>query len=717
MSEPLIRSPRTLKRWTAPCFAGAGAIVALLMLAAALPAPFARLENFAADTMQRLSPREPSAAPVVVVDIDEESLSRHGQWPWPRTVVADLVTALQDLGASAIALDMVFAEPDRTSPSRLIPEWAQRFGFQASAMPSPLPNHDAVLAEAFARGRVVAGLAPIDDVRVGLPERVAAFAVIGSANFEQIPHFKGAVVNVPVLDAAADGHGSFSIKAGTDEITRRLPMLAFVGGRLVPSLALEALRVLQDEDTFKVRAERVGETLTGYTVRVGDIDVPLDADGSLRLRFPAPRSSRTVSAWRLLDSDHRAELRDEVKGAAVFVGTSAVGLSDLRPTPMTPFEPGVDLHAIALEQALTGKHLVRPVWASGAERSVALLLGLAVALAGALAPFGVSALMAASTIVVPSLIAWAAFTRADLLFDPTLPSLSVALGFAGAILVRYAGTERASRRLRAAFTHYLSPDLVAALANDPGRLKLGGESREMTFLFTDLEGFTAMTEAAGAEALVQLLNDYLDGMCSIAMEHGGTVDKIVGDAVHVMFNAPLDQPDHPERAVRCALALDSFAEAFKLRQRAAGIAFGITRIGVNTGMAVVGNFGGSRRFDYTAHGDAINTAARLEAANKTLGTRICIARATVERVSTHVFRPVGTLMLKGKSVGVDVFEPATQPTGALANYLDAFGRMVAGDAGALQDLLSLHAADPNDPILALHARRIRAGECDALMAA
>jgi adenylate cyclase len=242
----------------------------------------------------------------------------------------------------------------------------------------------------------------------------------------------------------------------------------------------------------------------------------------------------------------------------------------------------------------------------------------------------------------------------------------------------------------------------------------------MTFLFTDLEGFTSLTEGADPQDIVLWLNAYLDGLCRIAMEHGGTVDKIVGDAVHVMFNAPLDQPDHAERGVRCALAIDAFAQKYSDDYKARGIAFGVTRIGVNTGPAVVGNFGGSRRFDYTAHGDAINTAARLESANKALGTRICVARATADKVAGIAFLPIGTVMLKGKTQGVDVFAPHRESADAgdwSALYRDAFARMLNGDDAGSQALIALHERHPDHPILALHARRIRAGERLAPMAA
>lgn len=722
-----------LSRRLIPVVAGLALVLALVALRLAAPAAFERPRQAAFDSVQRLSPRTSAGAAIRVVDIDEESLKRHGQWPWPRYQVAELVAALQDLEAGAIALDMVFAEADRTSPARLVPDWTRRFGFRAADPEAALPDHDAALAAVFARGRVVAGFALTREPEAagatlltlrgsGEAEEAAAlrgpgFAVIGGDPRLTVPRFTGLIPNLPDLDAAAAGHGSFSIAAGSDEIIRRLPLLAVIGDRLVPALALEALRVMQDEATIKVRAERDGATLTGYTLRVGEVDLAVDATGALALHFPEARTTPTIPAWRLLDPDGRAALKSEIQGRAVFVGTSAVGLSDLRPTPMTPFEPGVNLHAMALDQVLSGQALSRPAWAPGAEIVAATLLGLGAALACGFGSLRGAGLGTALLAPVPAFAAVALFARAGLLIDPILPTLGLLAGHAGGSLARYAGSERAAMRLRSAFTHYLSPDLVAVLASDPGRLKLGGESREMTFLFTDLEGFTAMTEAAGAEALVNLLNAYLDGMCSIAMAHGGTVDKIVGDAVHVMFNAPLDQPDHAARAVACALALDAFAEAFRADRRAEGVPFGATRIGVNTGRAVVGNFGGTRRFDYTAHGDAINVAARLEAANKVLGTRICIARTTCDGVTGTAFRPVGILMLKGKSVGVEVFEPMSRNDAALTAYREAFGRLVTGDEGGAETLLRLHADNPKDPILALHARRIRAGERSVRMAA
>jgi adenylate cyclase len=715
---------RFTRRRALPAIVGFLVLAALLGARGLFPDAFERARLFVFDTLQRAAPWEAASTEVRIVDVDEASLKRLGQWPWSRSTLADMVRALQDLGAKAIAFDVVFAEPDRTSPALLAKQWEQSFGWRAPAgAAAALPDYDGELAAAFARGRVVTGFALLAEANGAAPGSNASFATIGGDPAATVQNFRGAVANLASLDAAAAGAGSFTITAARDQIIRRLPLLFALDGKLVPSLALETLRVAADEDTIGVRAERNGgpsSPVTGYTVRIGDYEAPLDVDGSMLLHHGPRPAESTISAWRLLDPAQRASLSRAFEGHIALIGTSATGLSDLRSTPLNPLEPGVNLQARAIEQILSRHFLSRPAWAGGAEFIAAALLAGALVLLAAFAGLRTAALATASCLTLIVGATWVAFSRAGILLDPSLIVSAVTSAAIATSLARYFIADRDAARLRSAFTHYLSPALVEALARDPGRLKLGGEQREMTFLFTDLEGFTSLTETSDPEQLVAWLNAYLDGLCRIAMEHGGTVDKIVGDAVHVMFNAPLDQPDHAERAVRCALAIDTFARGFEAEQKTRGVHFGATRIGVNTGVAVVGNFGGARRFDYTAHGDAINTAARLESANKALGTRLCIARATVDKARAMAFLPIGTLMLKGKAQGVEVFAPDCEGADAgswSAAYLDAFARMLNGDETGSARLLALHERHPDHPILALHARRIRAGERSVRMAA
>lgn len=272
---------------------------------------------------------------------------------------------------------------------------------------------------------------------------------------------------------------------------------------------------------------------------------------------------------------------------------------------------------------------------------------------------------------------------------------------------------QAAEQAQANLARYFSPNLAKQLADDPTSLDLSGERRELSFLFTDLADFTPLVEKLEPALIISMLNEYLDGITRIVFEHQGTVDKVVGDAVHSMFGAPLEQPDHAERAVRCAMAIDAFCEAFRQRQITAGIPLGVTRIGVHTGPAIVGNFGGELYFDYTAHGDVINTTARLESANKPLGTRICVSSDAVAHIPDFSGRPVGALMLKGRSSGLRVYQPLTPSEAeAPANqaYREAFGLLESGDPKAGQAFAAVVGNYGEDPLATFHLKRALAGE-------
>ncbi len=264
-----------------------------------------------------------------------------------------------------------------------------------------------------------------------------------------------------------------------------------------------------------------------------------------------------------------------------------------------------------------------------------------------------------------------------------------------------------AERAQAMLARYFSPNLARSLAADASAL-IGGKRREIATLFTDIAGFTSLVETIETTTLSELLGEYLSGMTEIVFEHEGTVAKIIGDAIHVLFGAPSDQPDAPERAIRCALALDDWAEAFRRDWNARGIAFGVTRIGVHAGPAIVGNFGGGRLFDYTAYGDTINAAARLEAVNKTLGTRICVSAAAAERAGDFVGRPVGDLMLRGRSEPLRAYEPV-RDTDAARGYAEAFAKLEARDPMAVAAFAGLVGARPDDPLAHFHLKRLLNG--------
>jgi adenylate cyclase len=269
-----------------------------------------------------------------------------------------------------------------------------------------------------------------------------------------------------------------------------------------------------------------------------------------------------------------------------------------------------------------------------------------------------------------------------------------------------------AERAQALLSRYFSPNLAERLATDPDAVDLSGQRRDITSLFSDIAEFTTTIEVLDLEIIAPLLNDYLGGMTDIVFAHGGTVVKIVGDALHVVFGAPTDQPDHAARAVACALELDVYAQAHQARWRERGVVLGITRVGLEAGPAIVGNFGGDKFFEYNAYGDVVNTAARLEAANKQLGTRICVGESVASRVPGFRGRPIGDLVLRGRKEPLHAFEPLPPEifeASATGAYLEAFAKLEAEDPTAIPAFAALLGLHSEDQLVGFHLRRLLNG--------
>ena len=277
---------------------------------------------------------------------------------------------------------------------------------------------------------------------------------------------------------------------------------------------------------------------------------------------------------------------------------------------------------------------------------------------------------------------------------------------------------RAAEHAKTVLSRFFSPIVAQTLAENPECLKPGGERRVATFMFTDLADFTPLVEGSETEAVVDLLNEYIDNVTRIIFKHDGAVNKVVGDAVHAIFGAPLDDPEHARKAVACALAIDAFALEFKQKKNDEGIPLGVTRIGINSGPAILGNFGSESFFDYTAHGDAVNVAARLENANKHLGTRICVSQSVVDQIEDFKGRPAGTLLLKGKSEPLKAYEPLSDERyddPATAAYVEAYSKLEKSDPVARQAFAALLGKYDEDPLTLFHLGRTIAGENDAVI--
>ncbi|NIA69920.1 adenylate/guanylate cyclase domain-containing protein [Pelagibius litoralis] len=709
---------------------GLSLLLPLLALRVWDPAPLEILRLKIFDLYQIAQPREPTMQPAIIVDIDEESLAEIGQWPWPRTEVARMVAQLREAGAVAIAFDVVFAEPDRTSPA-LYAESLGGLEPEVAAALRALPSNDEVLARELAQTRLVLGQSGYHRNVTGkesAPQPKVPLATIGGDPRPYLFRFPALVRNTPVLDEAAPGRAVFNLVPGSDGVVRRVPAFVVAAGEIVPSLTVELLRLATGGNAFAIKTNEAG--ISAFVV--GGVEVPTDRHGRLWMYYAKSRPELYVSARELLAGSVPTE---RLAGKLVLIGTSAAGLFDIKATPLQDRVPGVEVHAQMLEMILSGQLLLRPNYALGAE----LLMLAAVALTMiALVPV----LGAALTLLLGALVAaalwtasWFLFTGEGLLIDVAYPLIGSFAVFTLLVFTNYLREEGRRQRVRSAFRQYLSPTLVDQLANEPDRLVLGGESREMTVLFSDVRGFTSISERLQdrPQELTRLMNRLLTPLTAEIMENNGTIDKYMGDAVMAFWNAPLPDADHVFNACKAALAmleaLERLNEALVQEAREAGGGEAMCMnvgIGINTGTCVVGNMGSEQRFDYSVLGDAVNLASRLEGQCKTYGASIILGEATAAVLGTEgVLVELDMIRVKGKREPQRIFAllggaalpdaPALMDgndvratTGGIAEVLAAYRaqdwdralQMIDGLAGRRLALLDL------DVFLPMYRRRI-----------
>ncbi|SFR07337.1 CHASE2 domain-containing protein [Poseidonocella sedimentorum] len=617
------------------------------------------------DSYQRAAPRPyDPGAPVHVIDIDDRALALYGQWPWPRTYLAALADKLFAHGAVAVGFDMLFAEPDRTGR-------VERPGPDLSpAAPLPLPSppppdNDARLARAIAAGPSVLGLAGSSGpVEAGAPPRPkAGIAVTGETAGAALTRFPAALPLLPALGEAASGIGLISLGAGGDDTLRAVPMVADLGGVLVPAFSAELLRVAQGAGGYVLRtSEASGEGAGGAAVaavalRVGAAEIPLLPDGQLRLYLAGHRDARLTSAADLLQAPAPdAAITPRLEGRIVLVGASATGLGDLRSTALGARVPGVIVHAEIIEQIAAGAFLRRPDWARGAEVAAILLAGLLVTLAlVAGRPLLALGLLLGTAGAAIGGSLWA-FAGARLLLDPLFPALTAVAIFLPGAALGFAAKDRARRRVRARFAYFLPPGLVDQIAEDPeASLTPQGAERELTVLFVDIRGFSALTEAMPPADVLRLVNTYLSAVSDALVATGATIDKFMGDAVMAFWNAPLPQPDHRARALGAIGALEDALARINDTLMAQGLPALDIAIGVNTGPASVGLMGSRDRLSYTCVGDSVTLAARLEGLTRLYGTRSCVGPESLAGMpDTLIAVELDRIAVKGRSAAQPV---------------------------------------------------------------
>ncbi len=654
---------RRLARW-ARQFGVARAVCLLLLLAlvplrVADPRPLEEVRLRTFDLFQVLRPREQTSRPVVIVDIDEKSLKEIGQWPWPRTVVADLINRLNAMGAATIGFDVIFAEPDRLSPA-VAASTFRGLDAETRAKLAGLPSNDEVLAEAIKQAHVVVGQAgaatpvPRSEAEMTLQ---TGFAVKGPDARPFLVTFPGLLRNVLPIEQAAAGRGLFSLNPERDGIVRRVPVVMVAQDILVPSLSLEMLRVASQSSAILVRTDEAGVQSVG----VPQFELPTDRYGQFWVYFNKHDPERYVSAADVL---HGRVPADRFDHRLVLIGTSAIGLLDTKTTPVEPAMPGVEVHAKILENVLTNTLLTHPNYAIGAELVAAIVFGLAIITAAPLLP--ASIVIALGIILIAGLFAlsWYLFAFQSLLIDFTYPLMSCWLIYLVLSFVNYFREQKQRQQIRSAFGFYLSPHLVEQLARSPERLVLGGEERRMTILFSDVRGFTTISEhyKDDPQGLTHLMNRFLTPMTNAIIERKGTIDKYIGDAIMAFWNAPLDDAEHEANACDAALEMLTRAEAlnaeFKREADATGGVYMPLRVGIglNTGPCVVGNMGSDFRFNYSVLGDTVNVASRLESRTKDYRLSLVIGSRTAEGVKDRfATMEIDLIQVKGKKQPEAVF--------------------------------------------------------------
>ncbi|HWG05070.1 MAG TPA: adenylate/guanylate cyclase domain-containing protein, partial [Beijerinckiaceae bacterium] len=574
-----------------------GPIVVGLALSLAGGAPIDRLRNIVFDEYQRLAPRPWSPdLPVRIVDIDDESLARYGQWPWPHNRLADLTDKIAAAGAAAIVFDIVFAEEDRLSTQNLLrqlPDIPERDALAAAIAKQSTETEDP-LAAAFARAPVVAALALSFDVKPQALPVKSGFVSLGDDPRSSLYTFPAAVAPLSAIATAAQGLGAITYIPDGDLIVRKQPLVFAVGPKnatqFVPSLTAEALRVASRADTIVIKSTNASgeKTYSGTAVlaiAIGDVIIPTDRDGAVRLRYAGWQKQRYIPAWRVL----AGEAADEMQGRIILIGTSAAALGDVRSTPLDAAVPGIDIHAELLENILSGARLTRPDFAPGMENVALVVGGLIVAWIARRSRPLPAALAALAIIAGAGLASWLAFRWGSTLIDPLMPGATWLACFATMTVAVYRASERDRRAVRLAFTRYLAPAVVERLAADPSQLRLGGEQRAVTVLFSDVRDFTARAETLGAEGVVDFLNALHTPLTRAVLDEAGTIDKYMGDGMMAFWNAPLDVADHASHA--CRAALNMMAHIPTIDRATTNRATLRIGIGINTGEVFVGNMG------------------------------------------------------------------------------------------------------------------------------
>jgi adenylate cyclase len=673
---------------------------------------FSNLQNYSFDTLQGLIPREIYAEdPVVIIDIDDRSLAEIGQWPWSRDQLAKLTN--QAYAAAVLGFDIVFAEPDRTNPQNFISSYPLNESLKKELL--ALPSNDELFAQAISNhGTVVLGQALNNKNNIKPSKAKFGLVTQGDDPKQFIINYSGIQHNIKQLESSAAGVGSMSI-GNNDAIVRQLPTFERVDDQLVPSLALEMTRVAVGASTFQIKSsnasseEAYGAQTGINNIKLGPLAIPTTPEGNAWVYFAPSRNISTISAADVISGAVPPEF---FEGKVALVGTSAAGLLDLRSTPTEKNVPGVTIIAQFIQQIFANEFLQRPDWLFGAEFIAGLLLAVLITLGiQALGPIGgLSIFLVGSGGIMGS--SYYFFKSKLFLVDPISPLIISLSVYVAVTFFNFLFTELERSRVRGAFAQYLSPEMVNRLAESSESLVLGGERKEMTFLFSDIRGFTKISEQYkdDPEALTQLINELLTVLSNAILEHGGTIDKYMGDCIMAFWNAPTDQADHRQLAIQAAHSMNEALDEFNLNTDES-LDFKLEiGIGINSGNCIVGNMGSDKRFDYTVLGDAVNLASRLESQSSHYGLHMIVGENTYMNDCDFTMIEIDKIAVKGKSTAETIYTCFKSgmkfPEGFIDNHISFLAEYRAQNWNAANLLIDELMSSSNE--LELYYRHMKA---------
>ncbi len=608
---------------------------------------------------------KPSPIPIIV-DINEESLKKYGQWPWPRYRIALLLEKIHLLGATSVGIDIIFSEPDQSSPHNIQEQLQQQLGFSLNftGLPSELMDYDKILANILKGGPFVLAYDLRFDPKTP-PTSVTAppLNIVLSKTAHAAPEATylhtatSSIDNLEIFNKAITASGFINSAPDSDGVIRRSPLLIRVGNNYYPSLALAVLMQSMEVNHLGLKL-RYG----GADLRLGDTSVPLDGKSNLLIKFKGKgRTFRYISAVDILEDKLTA---NELQEKIVLLGTSAPSLKDISNTPFDAYCPSVEIFANIIDNILSKDFLTQPDWVFNAELTLAIGVGILSTLflywsnpLGSIAVLGIGGLM------VWQITVWLFHAR-GIFFSPVLPLLTLAVNFSVQSLLKFRQEESGKKYFRRAFAQYVSTSVVDQLVQSRDTLTFTGKEKEVSILFSDIRGFTSISEKMSSQKVSELLRAYFTPMTKIILSHGGTMDKFIGDALMAFWNAPVDVANHPLKAVEASLAMISelknlnqvFEKSYSLQLKVG--------IGLHCGMVTVGNMGSEDLFDYTVIGDNVNLASRIEGLCTLYGLDLLVSESVIKAcldvgdVQHLSFQEVDIVRVKGKHEPIAIFSVA-----------------------------------------------------------